>query len=84
MPAYKFYTLPRSAEPAVSERVLYNDNIAIRWALRFAGHTGLEVWSEGRFVGQVHAQGSAPQNTAPEGAPPVRHRPLEQKTPAGA
>jgi hypothetical protein len=50
MPKYRFYDLrPEGRE--VDDRVLYNDEVAIKLATSELYPAGCEVWQDGRLVG---------------------------------
>lgn len=55
MPAYRFFSLPRTDASEVTEQVFYSDSVAMLWALRSSGETGAEIWEGSRFVGRIHA-----------------------------
>ena len=56
VPAYQFYSLPRTEASAPMEQAFYNDRVALSWGLRSGGENGVEVWQGSRFIGRVHGR----------------------------
>lgn len=68
MPAYRLFPLTASGAPGQPVEVsVFDDAVAIRWAMRQAFPMGADIWEGGRYVGRAHRprQPGAAKDEAP-------------------